>query len=86
MLDSCPAFRAGLPARQVHDSLAAALDALMRAERHAVLWFGEVLQRRLFRDLGYSSIQQYGTEALGFSQAKVYQFIRLAERLQQLRR
>ncbi|MFH1842331.1 MAG: HNH endonuclease [bacterium] len=84
MSTSRPVYRADLSARQVHSSLLTAIDHMIRAERNAVLWFGEVLRRQLFRDLGYSSILQYGTEALEFSQAKVYQFIRLAERLESL--
>ncbi|MFH1843363.1 MAG: hypothetical protein ABIF77_09145, partial [bacterium] len=84
MSTSPPVFRADLPARQVHASLLTTIDHTVRAERNVVLWFGEVIRRRLYRDLGYSSILQYGTEALELSQAKVYQFIRLTERLELL--
>jgi hypothetical protein len=61
-----------------------ALDQLQWAEQNALLWFAEVRQRELYRELGYSSIQQYASEALGFSQNKTYQFIRLAGSLKQL--
>ena len=52
---------------------------MQRAEKNAVLWFAEINGRGLFRELGYSSIHQYAAEALGFSQSRTYQFLRLAE-------
>ncbi|MBU1947273.1 MAG: HNH endonuclease [Candidatus Eisenbacteria bacterium] len=65
-----------------------ALTTLHRAEQSAVLWFSEMNQRKLYRDLGYSSIHQYAAESLGFSRSKIFHFLRLAddlERLPQLR-
>ncbi|MCK4304328.1 MAG: DUF222 domain-containing protein, partial [Candidatus Eisenbacteria sp.] len=64
------------------------LTALQRAEQSVVLWFAEMVQRKLYRELGYSSIHQYAHGALGFSPNKTYRFLRLAadlERLPQLR-
>jgi len=61
-----------------------ALTELRHAERNAMLWFAEVLRRKLFRQLGYASIQQYASEALGFSSGKTSQFIRLSESLRSL--
>jgi len=49
-----------------------------------VLWFSEVQRRKLYRDLGFGLLQHYAREALGFSQAKVYQFLRLANALEEL--
>jgi len=79
-----PRFRADLTARQVHSLLQKALQEMDRAERNAVLWFCEILHRELYFELGYSSIQQYASEGLGFSRSKTYQFIRLAGDLQKL--
>ena len=79
-----PSFQAGLPADQVHSSLRESLAALRRAQQCSVLWFSEVQRRKLYRDLGYGSMQQYASEALGFSEAKTYQFLRLAEALKEL--
>ncbi len=79
-----PAFTAGLPADEVHEHLQVSLRELARAEKSAVLWFAEILKRRLYRELGYSSIQLYANEALGFSQSKTYQFLRLADSLEKL--
>ena len=78
-----------MSAAEIHTRLEAALTELQRAEKNAVLLFGEILRRKLYRDLGYSSIQAYAAEALGFSPSKTSQFVRLAgalEELPQLRR
>jgi 5-methylcytosine-specific restriction endonuclease McrA len=78
-----------MSANEIHARLETALTALHQAEKNAVLLFGEILRRRLYRDLGYSSIQVYSAEALGFSPSKTSQFVRLAgalEELPQLRR
>ena len=77
-------FRANLSAKQVHHQLTRALTQLQRAEQNALLWFAEILHRDLYRELGYASIQQYASEALGFTRNKTYQFIRLAEALARL--
>jgi ribosomal protein L44E len=79
-----PSFRADLPASEVHASLLESLAELHRAEQCAVLWFSEVQRRKLYRDLGFGSLQHYAREALGFSDAKVYQFLRLTDALEKL--
>lgn len=78
------AFRPGLAARKVHSELRQALTHLRRAERNAVLWFGEVARRRLYLELGYATIHLYAEQGLGFSRSKTYQFLRLAEDLERL--
>ena len=75
-----------LDARTAHEKLRAALIALRQAERNAVVLFGEIHQRKLYRELGYSSIHLYAAQALGFSRTKTYEFIRLAESLEKLPR
>jgi len=77
-------FRAGLPAAEVETALKASLAALQQAERNSVLWFGEIVRRRLYRKLGCSSIQQYAQERLGFSLSKLRQFLRLTQALENL--
>ena len=79
-----PSFQANLPANEVHASLLESLAELHRAEQCAVLWFSEVKRRELYRDLGFGSLQHYASEALGFSDGKVYQFLRLADSLEKL--
>ncbi len=79
-------YRAKLPAEEVDAALRRALTELQRAERNAVLWFAEIAKRKLFRNLGYSSIHQYATAALGFSANRTYRFLRLAADLERLPR
>jgi len=72
------------PSAQVHASLHRSLAALEEAHQCSVLWFGEVMRRKLFRDLGHSSINQYANQELGFSKSKTDDFIRLARQLEKL--
>ncbi len=72
------------PAAQVHASLRNSLAALDDAHKCAVLWFGEIMRRRLFRDTGHSSMNQYAIQELGFSISKANDFIRLGRRLAKL--
>lgn len=76
-----PAYETGRNGRAAHRSLKQCV-AVMDAARHtAVLWFGEIMRRRLYEDFGYSSIYQYASEELGFSTSRTGDFKRLAERL-----
>ena len=75
-----------LDARAAHEKLRAALIALRKAERNAVVLFGEIMRRKLYRELGYSSIHLYARESLGFSRTKTFEFVRLAEKLEELPR
>ena len=75
---------ASLPPREVHLRLVEALKALERAQRNAVLWFAEVVRRKIYRGMGYSSIYQYAEQELGFKKAKTAQFLRLSESLKEL--
>ena len=72
------------PASTVHASLQRSLIALDEAQQCSVLWFGEVMRRKLFRDLGHSSINQYAIQELGFGKSKANDFIRLARQLENL--
>jgi len=72
------------PAARVHALLRRSLAVMDDAHQCAVLWFGEVMSRRLYRDLGLSSINQYADQELGFSKSKVGGFIRLATQLNKL--
>jgi 5-methylcytosine-specific restriction endonuclease McrA len=78
------AYHPHLPAAEVHASLRRSLEELRAAERNAVLWFAEILSRKLYRELGYGSIQQYAAVALGFSRSKTAQFLRLVRALEAL--
>ena len=69
---------------QVHASLRRSLKALNQAHKCSVLWFAEVMNRHLFRDLGHATINQYAMNELGFSKSRTGDFIRLARQLDQL--
>jgi hypothetical protein len=73
-----------LSASEVDARLRAALDELQAAQRSAVLWFAEILNRCLYRDLGFSSIHAYAAEALGFSRARTFYFLKLCRSLETL--
>ena len=72
------------PAAKVHALLRRSLAVMDNAHQCAVLWFGEVLKRGFFRDMGCSSINQYAIQELGFSKSKAGDFIRLARQLENL--
>jgi len=69
------------PAAEVHQALKAAIAAWEHAEHNAVVCFGEVLRRKLYLELGYSSIQQYARVELGFSDTRTGDFVRLVSKL-----
>lgn len=79
-------FRPGLPAAAVHDHLQASLQQMLSAEQAAVLWFADILERRLYRDLGFGTMILYAQNALGFSRSKAYEFLRMARELERLPR
>lgn len=80
MLDYTP----GHSAAQVDTALKSALQAMDAAKQNAVLWFGEVLERRLFREFGYVSIHQYAEMELGFSSSRTGDFLSICRRLESL--
>ena len=71
-------------AARAHSSLRHSLAAMDQAHQCAVLWFGEIMRRRLYRELGYSSINQYAQQELKFSRSRTGDFICLARRLDDL--
>lgn len=71
-------------AHEADAALRQPLDELLGAERNAVLWFAEIARRKLYLELGYASIHQYASEALGFSNNKTGRFLRLAADLERL--
>jgi len=77
-------FVADQPAARVHESLRRSLAALEEARQCSVLWFGEVMRRRLYAEFGCSSINQYARQELGFSKSRTRDFVRLAQRLEAL--
>ncbi len=77
-------YRPGLPPAVVDSELRGCVRVTREMERRAVLWFGEVVGRRLYRTFGFSSIQLYAADRLDFSEAKTAQFLRLCRELESL--
>ena len=77
-------FVPGRPAREADRALKSASRAEEAARKCAVLWFGEILQRALYRELGYSSMPQYARQELGYSETRIGDFMRLSRKLDQL--
>jgi 5-methylcytosine-specific restriction endonuclease McrA len=81
---STPSPSSTLPAAEVETRLVAALHDLDAARKNAVIWFGEILSRKLYLELGCSSIHHYAHERLGFSRARTAYFLRLCRSFEQL--
>jgi hypothetical protein len=62
-------------------SLKEALEAMEAAEHCAVLWFADIYQRKLYRQFGYSSMNQFAAMELQFSRTRTGDFMRLASKL-----
>ena len=77
-------FVTGRPAREADAALKSASRAEDSARKCAVLWFGEMHARGLYRDLGYSSMQQYARVELGYSETRIGDFMRLVQKLERL--
>ncbi len=74
-------FAPGQSARAADLALKSASRAESAARQSAVLWFGEILARGLYRELGYSSMPQYAHVELGFSETRISDFMRLTRKL-----
>jgi len=72
------------PAARVHACLRRSLKAMNHAHKCSVLWFAEVMNRHLYRDLGHATINRYAMNELGFSKSRTGDFIRLARQLEKL--
>ncbi|MFO7608002.1 MAG: hypothetical protein R6X35_02215, partial [Candidatus Krumholzibacteriia bacterium] len=77
-------FVPGRPAREADAALKIASRAETAARQCAVLWFGEILARGLFRELGYSSMPAYARAELGYSETRISDFMRLVQALERL--
>ena len=71
-------------AKFAHQALIDSVRAEENARQCAVLWFGEIMRRRLYRELGFSSINRYAREALGFSKTRTGDYVQLVNRLEKL--
>ena len=77
-------FTPGQTAVVAHEAIKSALEARDKAEHCSLLWFAEILKRKLYRELGYSSIKHYAMSKLGFSKSQFYGFQNLCLQLEKL--
>ncbi len=77
-------FIKGLPAKKADMHLKKADHAMEMARQNAILWFGEIRRRKLYRELGYSSMPLYAQQELGWGQSKAYDFLKICEKLDEL--
>jgi len=83
-MTNMPEFRPGLSASHAHRLLKSSVEIMDQAHHCAVLWFGEIMHRKLYRELGYSTMRAYALEELGFSPTRAGDFILLARKLENL--
>ncbi len=74
------------PAEHVNSALKSAVRAMDKARHCAVLCFKEIVDRELFKELGYSSVYQYAAVELEFSKTRTGNFLQLARKLEGLPR
>ncbi len=77
-------FCSGQSAIVVHQALKSTLQAMEKAKQCSVLWFDEINERRLFRELGYASINQYAEQELGFSSSRTGDYLQLCRSFKKL--
>ncbi len=77
-------FQADYSPQAANKALILALKCRAQADHCAVLWFRDIYDRQLYKELGYSSIYLYGEKELGLSQSRTGDFKRLAEKLKEL--
>ena len=77
-------YRSGCTPVEVIASLKKALVAREKGEHCVVLWFAEVWRRKLYRALGYSSMNQFAEVELKFSRTRTGDYLRLAGKLEEL--
>jgi hypothetical protein len=71
-------------AQQLDHDLKSALQKMEENKKHALFCFEEIIDRKLYRDLGYSSIYLYAKTELGFSDSRTGDYLNLCRRLKKL--
>jgi 5-methylcytosine-specific restriction endonuclease McrA len=71
-------------ARKLHENLAAAVRLKRRCMRDIAVGLAEMRGKKLYRELGYASLAEYGEQALGFRDGKTGQLATLGDRLAHL--
>ena len=77
-------FQSGQSANVAHEAIKSSLKTMEKAKQNSVLWFEDIYVRKLFLTLGYSSINQYASEELGFSTSKTGDYLQLCRSFREL--
>lgn len=77
-------FRTGQTATEANQALKSSLQTIEKAKQCSVLWFEEINKRKLFRILGYASINQYAAQELGFSSSRTGDYLQLCRSFREL--
>ena len=77
-------FQPEQPAQKVDSALKSALKIKDAAHQCSLDWFGEIFNRKLYLELGFSSINQYARQELGFGNSKIGDYIKLTRKLEKL--
>ena len=79
-------FRSGQTADIAHQALKSSLETMENAKQSSVLWFQEIYERKLYRELGFASINQYAEQELGFSSSRTGDYLQLCRSFKRLPR
>jgi hypothetical protein len=82
-MNSPSVFQANQSPEKVDSELKLALKIKDQAHQCSLDWFGEILNRKLYKELGFSSINQYAKKELGFGSSKIGDYIKLTKKLEQ---
>jgi len=74
-------FEPGRATSKDHASLKSALHDMEKAQQCTVIWFGEMMDRKLYRQFGYSTMNQYAETELGLSPSRTNDLIMLCRKL-----
>ena len=77
-------FQPNQPAESAHTAIKSALKSEREAKQCAVLWFEDILTRKLYCHFGYSTINQYAKQELGFSKSRTGDFLQLCRTFKEL--
>jgi 5-methylcytosine-specific restriction endonuclease McrA len=83
-MNSPSVFQPNQPPEKVDSELKSALKIKDAAHQCSLDWFGEIFNRKLYLELGFSSINQYARQELGFGNSKIGDCIKLTRKLEKL--
>lgn len=77
-------FLSDQSAKIANKAIKSSLKTMNHAKQCSVLWFEDINERKLYRELGYSSINQYAKQELGFSSSRTGDYLQLCRYFKKL--